>query len=151
MEEIKLMQPRQVFYEDVTEGMELPKLVKGPIDVMMLAKFGSMYGDFYPSHYDHKWATEVDRIPGAVVYGVMLITYLGIYSTNWISPNGILKKIKTQVRAQTFVGDTVTYTGKVAKKYMQDGQGMVDIEIVGTKQDNVKVILGWATCLLPLK
>jgi len=149
MNEIQPVKTEQVFFDDIEAGSEIPPLIKGPYHVMHEAKFGAMIGDFYPGHYDHKWATERDRIPAAIVYGLQLAAHLSQLLTDWIGPNGALKKFSNQVRAQVFVGDTVTMKGKVTKKYSGDGENYLECEVWGEKQDGTVVIQGAATVSLP--
>jgi len=140
---------RQIYYEDMTEGAEIPQLVKGPYSVMNLAKFGAMIGDFYPTHYDHKWATEFDRVPSVVVYGLQISTHLSQLLTDWVSPNGMLKRFGNRNRTQLYVGESMILKGKVVKKYQLDDENLVDCEVWGEKPDGNIVVEGYATVSLP--
>jgi len=151
MNEIQSAQKGQVFFDDVAAGSEIPPAVKGPYMVMDLAKFGAMTGDFYPTHYDHKWATEKDRVPAAVVYGLQVVTHLSQLLTDWIGPNGALKRYTNRVRAPVYVGDTLTMTGRVTAKYTRDGENRVECELRGENQDGTVVIEGSATVTLPAR
>ncbi len=142
---------KQVFFEDVEVGTSLPPLVKGPYTVMMMAKYASMYGDFYPAHYDTKWATELDRIPTAVAHGYQVVTFSSQLVTDWMSPDGFLKKLSTQVRTQTYVGDVLTYKGEVTKKYVKDGENIVECSVSAEKQDGTLVLQGIAIVALPAR
>lgn len=145
----KLLKQAQVYFEDVVVGTEIPPLRKGPYTVMDIAKFASMYGDFYPGHYDNKWAVEMDHIPGAIAHGYQVITYLGQMLTDWVSPNGWLRKLSSQVRAQTYVGDSLTFKGKVTAKRRQDGANVLECAVSGENQDGLVVVQGMATVYLP--
>ena len=149
MSKVQIMKRKQIFFDDIEIGGEIPPLTKGPYTVTTMVKFAAMNGDFYPGHYDNKWAMEVDRLPGAIVHGLQITTYLSQLLTDWIGPNGALKKFASQVRAQTFVGDTLTMTGKVTKKYIKDSENYLECEVWGEKQDGTVVINGSATVTLP--
>lgn len=151
MSEIQAIKMEQLFFDDVEVGSEIPPLTKGPYTVMTMAKFAAMYGDFYPSHYDNKWAMEVDRLPGAIAHGTQITSYLSQLLTDWIGPNGALKKFASQVRAQTFVGDTLTMKGRVTNKYIKDGENYLECEVWGEKQDGTMVIQGSGTVALPAR
>jgi acyl dehydratase len=141
----------QVYWEDVAVGTELPPLVKGPFTVMELAKFGAMIGDFYPTHYDHKWATEKDRVPAVIVYGLQMTVHLSQLLTRWIGPDGFLRRLKSEIRSPTYVGDTVTLRGKITAKYVIGNEHLADCEVWGEKQDGSIVERGSATVVLPSK
>jgi len=149
MKEFKLRRVEQIYFDDVFVGDQIPPLVKGPFNVMELAKFGAMIGDFMPTHYDHKWATELSRVPGVVVFGLQNMTHMSQLLTDWIGANGILRKFAHRGRAQIYVGDTVTINGEVSKKYLQDGEGYLDCRVWGTNQNGNLVEDGEATVILP--
>jgi len=151
MNELQSAKKGQVFFEDAEVGSEIPPLVKGPYMVMNLAKFGAMVGDFYPTHYDHKWATEKDRVPAVVVYGLQIASHLCQLLTDWIGPNGVLKKYTNRVTTQVYVGDTLTMKGRVIKKYTKDGENYVECELWGEKQDSTRAVVGSGTVMLPSK
>jgi acyl dehydratase len=142
-------QKPQVYFEDVTVGMEIPQLVKGPYALMNQFKFGAMIGDFYPTHYDHKWATEVDRVPSVVVFGLQLTTHVSQLLTDWISPEGMLRKFSNRNRNKLYIEETLIIKGKVARKYEAGKEHLVECEIRGEKADGTLVVEGEATVALP--
>ena len=149
MSKPQLLRREQVFFDDVEAGFEIPSLTKGPITVMDMAKFASMNGDFSPVHYDNKFAVEVRGFPAAIVHGLQVITYLSQLLTDWIGPDGTLKKFASQVRTPMLAGDTLTMKGKVNKKYTRDSENYLECEVWGEKQDGTLVIKGVAMVTLP--
>jgi acyl dehydratase len=151
MSQVQIMKREQTFFNDIEVGSEITPLTKGPYTLMTMAKFAAMNGDFYPSHYDNKWAIEVDRLPGAIAHGLQITSYLSQLLTDWMGPNGTLKKFASQVRAQTFVGDILTMRGRVTKKYIKDGENYLECEVWGEKQDGTMVVQGSGTVTLPAR
>jgi acyl dehydratase len=149
MSQIQIMKREQIFFDDIEVGSEIIPLTKEPIAVMTMAKFAAMNGDFYPGHYDSKWAIEMDRLPAAIVHGMQVTTYLSQLLTDWIGPNGALRRFASQVRAQTFIGDSLTMKGRVTKRYTRDSENYLECEVWGEKQDGTVVIQGSATVTLP--
>ncbi len=143
-----IMKRDQVFFDDVEVGSEIPPHTVS-FNVIKMAKYAAVSGDFYPAHYDNKWAIEKSHHPAATVHGLNVTTHLSQLLTNWIAPDGALKKFSSQVRAQTFDGDTVIMKGRVSKKYTRDSQNYLECEIQGEKQDGTVVITGSATVTLP--
>jgi acyl dehydratase len=142
---------RQTFYEDVTVGAALPPLKKGPYTVVMMAKFAAVSADFYPSHYDNKWATQKSGHKGALAHGLQVTTFLSQLVTDWMGPYGMLKSFSAENRRPTFDGDTLTFHGSVKHREVRDHEGVIELSLFGENQDGVKVITGKATVLLPLK
>ena len=149
MSQVQIMKREQIFFDDIEVGSEIIPLTKGPIAVMTMSKFAAMNGDFYPGHYDSKWAIEMDRLPAAIVHGMQVTTYMSQLLTDWIGPNGTLRRFASQVRAQTFIGDSLTMKGRVTKRYTRDSENYLDCEVWGEKQDGTVVIQGSATVTLP--
>jgi len=149
MSKVPLLRREQVFFDDIELGTEVPPLVKGPITMMDMAKFASMNGDFSPVHYDNKFAVEVRGFPAAIVHGLQVVTYLSQLLTDWIGPNGAIKKFASQVRAPTLAGDTLTLKGKVTRKYTKDSQNYLECEVWGEKQDGTVVVSGSVMVTLP--
>ena len=143
-----IMRRDQAFLDDVEVGSEIPPHTVS-FNVVKMAMFAAVSGDFYPSHYDNKWAIDKSHHPAATVHGLHVTTHLSQLLTNWIAPDGALKSFSSRVQAQTFDGDTVTMKGRVSKKYTKDSENYLECEIWGEKQDGTVVVTGSATVTLP--
>ncbi len=64
---------------------------------------------------------------------------------------GTLKKLHAAIRHPNIVGDTNTVYGKVVKKYIDDGEHLVDLEVRNENQSGLATALGRATVALPSK
>jgi acyl dehydratase len=143
-----IMRRDQAFLDDVEAGSEIPPHTVS-FNVVKMAMFAAVSGDFYPSHYDNKWAIDKSHHPAATVHGLHVTTHLSQLLTNWIAPDGALKSFSSRVQTQTFDGDTVTMKGRVSKKYTKDSENYLECEIWGEKQDGTVVVTGSATVTLP--
>jgi hypothetical protein len=76
---------------------------------------------------------------------------LGNLITNWIGDDGLLKKLRAELRRFNVVGDTTWLKGKVVKKYTQDDRHMVDLECWAENQRGETTMPGTATAVLPSK
>jgi hypothetical protein len=154
MSEIKTYMRKQVYFEDVNVGDELPPVIK-QYNLMKMAAFASVHGDWCPGHYDYDTIRKsggewTDQAP--VAYGMQITAYNSQVLTDYMSPNGFLKKFKSRTTAPTYPFDTLTIRGKVIKKYVEDGENCVECEIWAEKQDG-KTISGtaWGLLVLPSK
>ena len=143
-----ILKREQIFFDDVEVGSEIPSHTVS-FNVVKMALFAAVSGDFYPSHYDNKWAMEKSHHPAATVHGLHVTTHLSQLLTNWVAPNGALKRFSSQVRTQTFDGDTLTMKGRVSKKYTKGDENYLECEIWGENQDGMAVIVGSAMVSLP--
>lgn len=100
-------------------------------------------------HHRESVAKEVG-VPGIYDYGPQRSAWMATLVTNWMGDAGVLKRIKTELRRFNTMGDTTWCRGKVARKYMQDGHALVDLEIWGENQrKELTVPSAVATVILP--
>lgn len=138
---------KQLYYEDVEEGMEIPPLVKNP-STQQLVKWAGGSGDYYPIHYDKDFALSAG-LPGVIVHGRLKASFLTQLLTDWIGDEGTVKKASVQYRGMDFPGEQMTCKGRVTKKYVQDGEHIVECEIRTENPRGEKTTPGNATVILP--
>ena len=133
------------YWEDVSEGEELPAMCKGPLTVTSVIAFVQGWGSLYvrahglawdmverhpalgiPNafgvpeppervHWDEEFAQAVG-VPGAYDYGPERVAWLGHAATNWMGDAGILERLSVQVRRHNLIGDTTWCRGTVSGK-----------------------------------
>ena len=138
-----------LFWEDIKEGMELPPLVKNPTS-RQLVKYAGASGDFYEIHYDKDFAQSTG-LPGPIIHGALKNAFLGQLMTDWIGDYGTLKRLSCQYRGMDLPGNTLVCKGKVSKKYVREGQHLVDCEIWAENSRGERTTPGEATVLLPYR
>ena len=178
-EEIRGSNPR--YWEDVNVGDELAPVVKGPLALRDIyawligsgSPFIKAHGVAMAFLQRHKGADMVDAktgladvpelvhmeqsraqtigIPGAYDYGCQRISWLDNLITNWMGDAGFLKRLKGTLKRFNIVGDTTWFKGKIIKKYIENGEHLVDIECWGENQRGEISIPGEATVRLPSK
>ena len=178
-QEVRGAEPR--FWEDVNAGDDLTKLVKGPLTVTdnIAWKIGSgnrpfafahniamEYRKRHPAvgiknemgvpdvpervHWDNDFAREVG-VPAAYDYGPQRGSWLAQLLTNWIGNDGWLKRLHFELRSFNILGDTTWCKGKVTKKYVRDGEHLVDVDCWAENQRGEITAPGDATIILPSK
>ena len=138
---------KQLTYEDIKEGMEIPSLVK-ETSTRMSAEWAGASGDYDPIHYDTDYARK-RRFPDAVVNGRLKVAWLIQMMISWIGDEGKLKKIGCQHRGMDIIGDPVKVKGVVTKKYVENGEHLVDCDIWTENPKGEKTAPGKATVALP--
>ena len=118
----------QISWDQVSEGSELPVLTKPAITTTQLVKYAGASRDFNPIHYDKDFATQAG-FDGVIAHGMLTMAFVGQLVTDWAWPEHELVKIKTRFRGITVPGDEITCTGKVIKKYEDDGRKLLDVAI----------------------
>jgi len=138
---------KQVYYEDVEEGKEIPQLVKNPT-TQQLVKWAGASGDYYQIHYDKDFA-QAAGLSGVIVHGRLKSSFLGQLMSDWVGEEGWVKKISVQHRGMDFPGEQLTCKGTVTKKYIQDGEHIVELEIWTENPRGEKTAPATATVALP--
>jgi len=137
----------QVYWEDVTEGMGLPPLVKHPT-TRQLVQYAGASGDFYEIHYDQDFARSTG-LDGVILHGALKNAFLGQLVTQWMGPQGSLKRLACQYRGMDFPGKPITGRGTVTGKHQRDGQFLVNCDIWLENSQGQKTTPGSATVALP--
>ena len=86
---------------------------------------------------------------GAYDVGPQRISWAQHMLTNWIGDHGFLHSLDVAVLRPNLVGDTLWWSGKITKKSVKDGQGLVELEVRATNQVNVLSASGVASVILP--
>src|SRR5579883_2674297 len=113
------------WYNDVTIGMEIGPLVKGPMSVMHIMRWSAAMENFHRIHYDYRFATQHDGLPDIVINGSWKQHVMVQLMKDWLGHNGWLWKISFQFRAMDLAGDTLSAWGRVTDTYEEAGLGFV--------------------------
>lgn len=140
---------QQVFWDDLEEGTEIPHLVKRAT-IPDLARYAGASGDFNPIHLDKDAALQAG-LPGVILHGGLKNAWLGQLVTDWIGHHGTLHKLAAQYRGTDLAGETVTYRGKIARKYVEAGVCYVDLELWTENGLGQRTTRGRATVSLPCR
>lgn len=138
-----------LWFEDVSVGDVIPEVVKNP-DTRQLAMYAGSSQDFVPIHYDQNIAAEAGH-PKVIIHGALKSAWLAELVTSWIGSTGRLLELDTTYRAIDFPGDTATCVGKVTDAQIEDGIGLVELEIGLRNSEGVITTPGRALVSLPIK
>ena len=165
-----------LFWEDVNDGEQLPTIVKGPITVMDEVAFFNAIGyttafrvthEIFKANPDMVFRDPETNAPigaalihvydsGARVQGVPYAAAFSAQSEgciahlicNWMGDDGFLKRLDCQARRINILGDTNWITGNVVKKYIEDDEHLVDLNLKTENQDGVLIVQATATVRL---
>ena len=137
-----------LYFEEISEGTELPELTKeiGPVNMMM---YGAATWDFMRVHYDADHARE-RGFEGAIVDGQMEGAFLAQLVIDWAGDPGALRRLGVRYRNFIYPGDTVVCKGKVQRKFIEEPDALVECELVVENTTRQEVAgLGTAVVALP--
>ncbi|MFT4085124.1 MAG: MaoC family dehydratase N-terminal domain-containing protein [Nocardioides sp.] len=153
------------YWEDVVEGEDITPVHKGIYDVCdacartvvscytyaFAIKWAAMrhHLDHHPRdpetnehrfrrdwHYDDH-AARLFGVPYANAGGIhneMMLVHL---VTDWMGDDGFVRSMDSQDRRMNFLGDATVVKGQVARKYADDGDHLVDLDVRAENQDGV--------------
>ncbi|MDA1279132.1 MAG: MaoC/PaaZ C-terminal domain-containing protein [Chloroflexi bacterium] len=138
-----------LWFEDVDVGNELPELIKMP-DTRQLVMYAGASQDFVAIHYDLNVAKAAGH-PTVIIHGALKSAWLAELVSGWIGSTGRLLELDVSYRAIDFPGTPVTCLGKVTGTRIENGVGLVELEIGLRNVDNVITTPGRALVSLPTR
>jgi acyl dehydratase len=136
---------KNVYWEDIAEGDELPSATREITRTTIVAT-AIATRDFTPVHHDHE-AAQRDGAKDIFLNILSTGGFVGKYLTDWSGPGGGVKKMTINLGATVFPGDILTSGGKISKKYMEGDAHLVDVDF------NLLVEMGphaWGTATMTL-
>lgn len=122
------MKTDQLFWEDVVEGEEIPFGYSLKLDMTRFILQVSGTQDWYPVHHDREFARS-QGVPDIFLNTGFLTAATGRLITDWIGPEGRLKKYSIQMRKMNFLGETLHVRGRVTHKYIQNNDHVVEADV----------------------
>ena len=138
---------RQLYFEAVKVGDELPPLVKPPVDRSQVARFCGATGDYGPLHVDEPFARN-SGFPSVLVPGMLTTGFLAELASDWLR-GARIRRFSTRFVKIVWPGDVVTVRGRVVdRRFEAGGRYAVDIEVWGENQRGELVVRGAVTAQL---
>jgi len=132
---------RQLYFEAVKVGDELPPLVKSPVDRVQIARYAGASGDFGPLHVDEPFAKNAG-FPSVLVPGMLAMGFLGELAVEWLR-GARPRRFTSRFVKIIWPGDVITSRGRVAdRRFEEGGRYLVDIELWAENQRGELVVRG---------
>ena len=135
---------KNLHFEDIKEGMEIPTIKKNPT-TQQLVKYAGASGDFYQIHYDMEYAKN-NGLPWVILHGALKNAFLGQLITDWIGTSGKLKMLEVQYKGMDLPGTPVYAKGIVSKIIDENN---IDCDLWLETESGDKTTIGKATIQLP--
>jgi acyl dehydratase len=139
----------QVYFEDVSEGAEIPSLKKN-CSTQQLVHWAAASGDFYQIHYDKDFAVSTG-LKGLIVHGALKNAFLGQLVHDWAGEKGTVKKFGCSYRGMDEPNQDIVCKGVVSKKRQDNGENIVELEIWTENPQGQRTTPGQAVVALPSK
>jgi acyl dehydratase len=99
-------------------------------------------------HWDDDWARAIGS-PFAYDYGFMRECWLHHYLSDWCGDDGIVLRMRDEMRKFNYLGDTQTIFGEVVGKRLDEGRAVVDVAVQFVNQRGEATVSASATIALP--
>lgn len=128
--------------------MNLPEArVIGPITRTDIVRYQGASGDMNPVHHDEPFATNAG-FPAPLAVGMFPAGAMFAWASDWLGPDNV-RRVRCRWKEPVFPGDTLIISGEIAKKYEEDGESKIDLELACVKDGGGIAVQGWATFVVP--
>ncbi|HZR13193.1 MAG TPA: MaoC/PaaZ C-terminal domain-containing protein [Acidimicrobiia bacterium] len=114
-------------WDDLAEGTKGESRTFGPLTRTDFVRYQGASGDFNPIHHDEEFARSAG-FPSVFSVGMLQAGILATYATDWLGAENV-RRFSVQFREQVWPGDTLVCTGQVVRRYEEDGERRVDLEL----------------------
>ena len=136
----------QLYWDDVSEGQGIA--ITEPMTPQRLVIWAAASGDFYQIHYDAEFARG-NGLDGIIVHGALKGMLVGRLLDEWSGERGRVVRWGVSYRGMDPAGQDLRVWGRVTRKYAQDGEARVDLDVGVTQPDGKETTPGSATVALP--
>jgi len=138
---------RQLYFEAVKVGDELPPLVKPPVDRIQIARYAGASLDFNPLSVDEQYARN-SGFPSALAPGMLAMGFLGELVVEWLR-GARLRRFSARFVKIVWPGDVIACRGRVVdRRFEEGGRYAIDIEVWAENQRGELVVRGTVTAQL---
>jgi acyl dehydratase len=129
---------------DLIEGYRAEPREYGPLAQPDFVRYAGASGDFNPIHFNDEFA-RTSGFPSVFSQGMLQGGILASYVTDWLGAENV-RRFRVQFREQVWPGDVLECAATVVRRYDEDGEPRVDLELRCTRaQSGGVAITGEAT------
>ena len=147
-----------VNFDDIKIGDAIPDYTSGPITRTHLVRYAGASGDFNPLHHDDTFAKMIG-LDSIIAHGMLIMGITGEAITAWVE-NKNLRKMSVRFLSMTQPVDwnnvddtknraTITISGRVVKKYEENGEKRIQCSIVAKDALGSRKLDGFFIVALP--
>ncbi|GHU02945.1 hypothetical protein FACS1894158_00160 [Betaproteobacteria bacterium] len=141
--------PHNIFFEEIQEGAELPRLVAHPT-TESIVRYAAAADDYSRIHYDDAYA-RMRGVPGVIVHGLYKAACAARLVCDWSGPKSWVKRMVTLYKHTDLPFHDMACYGKVNAKYVKDGKGYAELEVWTENHEGRVTTSGAALVLVPLR
>jgi len=126
---------------ELSEGISLPELRK-IVTQNNINLYAEASRDFNPIHIDEDFAKKTP-LGGTIAHGMLILAYVSqmmtvAFGRNWLTGGKLNVRFKTPARP----GDTIAVSGRIARIEENEGQALIQCDVLCQNQNGDSVITG---------
>ncbi|MEE2701290.1 MAG: MaoC family dehydratase [Chloroflexota bacterium] len=137
------------YYEDVELGDEIGPLEKIATD-QSVSDFCDVWGNTGPSRFTDNESAQAEGLSGAIVPGIMSMSYMAQLLTQW-TEGGSIKKLDVVFRQLVSHNSPLRLIGVVTDMNQVDGENQVECDLYLQNEQGDRMVGGQAILLLAIK
>lgn len=145
-------------YNDINVGDTMPTYTSTPITRTHLVRYAGASGDFNPLHHDESFIKMIG-MDNVIAHGMLIMGIAGEAITDWIDKRN-LRSFNVRFMSMTEPADlndmentknraTITISGKIVKKYEENGEKIIKCDIVAKDALGSRKLAGFFIAALP--
>lgn len=128
MYKVEVRPPAERFFEDFSEGQEMPVVTKGPMTAGHQVRWAGAC-DNYASEFHHDAAVAREQgLPGLLISGPFMASYMLTEVTHWLGSRARILSFWDRNSAPTMPGDRAHIHGRISRRWTEDGKGFVEVD-----------------------
>lgn len=124
-------------------GERLPELKKTPTRIQLF-RYSAITWNSHKIHFDKTYAIE-EGYPDILVQSHLHGAFLTQMCTDWMGEKGMLKSFSISVKNYAIPGDTLICSGVVTEKRIENGKGLIYIDLLEKNQNETICATGKAS------
>ena len=144
-------QPRQLYFDDVQVGHAIPERQHGPLSIVDNVRWVGFQENWEARlHYDREHVRENSGLRSFIAPGAYREALIARMLTDWVGPDGMLRKLAVRQTRPTIEGDTMFFSAAVVEKSGDASDPWLTCEVEGKNQDGEPIVTGRCTVTLPV-
>ena len=145
-------QQQQLYFDDVAVGHVIPERQHGPFSIVESVRWIGFQENWKARlHYDREHVREHSGQRSFIAAGAYREALIARMLTDWVGPDGTLKKLAIRHTRSTVEGDTMFFSGAVVEKSPDASDPWLTCELEGKNQDGDPILTGRCTVTLPVR
>ena len=151
MYKVDTKEPPEKFFEDFSEGDEMPVVTKGPMQVGHQVRWAGACDNYASEfHHDAAVAKEVG-LPGVLLSGPFMASYMLTEVTHWLGRSAQVKSFWDRNAGTTQPRDMAHIHASIKRAWVDEGKGLVEVDCRITNQDGKVTTPGTLVAQLPMR